>query len=88
MSGLIKKYSVRINGHPTSISLEPAFWAMLHRIADDLSVPVAQLIARIDQQRIDTGHQTGNLSSALRVFVLQHVQQMQGVGPHDGESNG
>ena len=63
------KRSVTINGHATSISLETAFWQELKRMADEAGLSVAALIARIDADR-----QTGNLSSALRLAVLNDLK--------------
>ena len=65
---MIKKRSVDIAGHRTSISLEAAFWDALTVIAARRKVSVNQLIAEIDKER------SGNLSSALRVFVLRDAQ--------------
>lgn len=60
----IKKRSVVISGHRTSISLENVFWESLRQIAAEQGVSVNQLVTTIDRQR------TGNLSSAIRTFVL------------------
>ena len=60
----IKKRSVVIAGHRTSISLENAFWDALRDIADDRSISVNQLVTEIDRGR------RGNLSSAIRTYVL------------------
>lgn len=60
----IKKRSVVISGHRTSISLENVFWESLRTIALDKGISVNQLVTDIDRQR------TGNLSSAIRTFVL------------------
>lgn len=67
MAGL-KKRSVRIAGHSTSLSLEPEFWAELKRLAKKESLSLNRLVARIDKQR------AGNLSSALRLYVLRAVK--------------
>lgn len=69
----IRKRSVLIAGHPTSITLEPEFWEALKEIAGRRDQSVAALIAEIDQER------TGNLSSAVRVFVLRDLQRRAGV---------
>ena len=67
------KRSVVIKGHKTSVSLEPPFWSALKQIADQKAVSLAALIAEIDAAR---GPEPGaNLSSALRVFVLEAVRQ-------------
>ena len=61
----IRKYSVMIAEHRTSVSLEPEFWNALKQIAKEQNTTPAALITRIDADR------TGGLSSALRVFVLK-----------------
>jgi predicted DNA-binding ribbon-helix-helix protein len=61
--GAVKR-SVRIAGHPTSVSLEPEFWEALKRIAVARGLSLNGLVAEIDAGR------STNLSSALRVFVL------------------
>jgi predicted DNA-binding ribbon-helix-helix protein len=69
MSGNIRKRSVVIAGHPTSVSLEPAFWDALKELADDRGLSTAALIAEIDRDR------SGNLSSAIRVHVLDQLRR-------------
>jgi predicted DNA-binding ribbon-helix-helix protein len=64
----LRKYSVRIAGHPTSISLEPEFWAAFGRAAERRGTTVAQLITGIDAER------AGGLSSAIRLFVLADLE--------------
>lgn len=66
---MIKKRSVDIAGHRTSISLEEPFWDALAAIATRRGVSMNKLVADIDKER------TGNLSSALRVFVLRETQK-------------
>ncbi len=63
----MKKKSVVLFGHATSVSLEDEFWQALQDIATDRNTSVSALIAAVDQTR------TTNLSSALRVFVLKHA---------------
>lgn len=58
------KRSVRIAGHATSVSVEAAFWQALCEIAARRRQSVNALLARIDAER------SGNLSSAIRLFVL------------------
>ena len=65
----IVKRSVRLAGHATSVSLEPQFWQALGEIARRRGVSLARLLAQIDAER-DSAH-PGNLSSAIRVFVLE-----------------
>lgn len=63
------KHSVRIAGHATSVSLEPAFWEALCEIAARRGTPVNNLLAAIDAER------SGNLSSAIRLFVLESCRR-------------
>ncbi len=68
MSGTVKKRSVEIAGHRTSLSLEQAFWRALKRIAARDGVSINRLIERIDRER------AGNLSSAVRIYVLERLE--------------
>ena len=65
----ILKHSIRLAGNKTSISLENQFWDSLREIARCEKIPVDALIERIDTDR--TRH---NLSSAVRIFVLEHFR--------------
>ena len=67
MKSSIVKRSIVIDGHKTSVSLEDAFWKGLKEIADDRNVTLSDLVSMIDADR-----RQGNLSSAIRVFVLEH----------------
>jgi predicted DNA-binding ribbon-helix-helix protein len=69
MRSAVVKRSVSIAGHRTSISLEEPFWTALREIAQARSVSVQALLGSIDSSR---GGQ--NLSSAVRVFVLEAVR--------------
>ncbi len=62
------KRSIRIARHNTSISLEPEFWTELKRLAAARKLSLNRLVANIDNDR------DGNLSSALRVFVLKELK--------------
>ena len=62
------KRSVEIAGHKTSISLEPAFWALLKQAAEADGVPLHVLVARIDAERIAAPRRPG-LASAVRVWL-------------------
>ena len=64
----MKKHSVELSGHRTSIALEDEFWQELKAIAKRKNTSVRQLLIQID----DT-HQ-GNLSSAIRLFILHEGQ--------------
>ncbi len=68
MSQPVKKRSVEIAGHRTSLSLEQAFWQALKRIAAQDGVSINRLIERIDRER------AGNLSSAVRIYVLERIE--------------
>ncbi len=68
MKSSIVKRSVVIDGHKTSVSLEDAFWTDLKNIAHSEQTTLSGLITNIDQTR------EGNLSSAIRLFVLDHLR--------------
>jgi predicted DNA-binding ribbon-helix-helix protein len=68
MGGEIRKRSVVIAGHATSISLEADFWDALKIIAQTRGLSLNALVAAID------GERSGNLSSALRLCVLKDLQ--------------
>ena len=71
MKSLVVKRSIAIGGRETSVSLEDAFWNRLKEIAQQQQMTLSDLIAAIDSQR-----QHSNLSSALRIFVLDfHCSQ-------------
>ena len=65
--GIVKR-SVMIAGHRTSVSVEQAFWDHLKRLAEVRGMSTAALIAEIDQ-----GRKRQNLSSAIRLYVLEQV---------------
>ncbi|MFE1603060.1 ribbon-helix-helix domain-containing protein [Methylobacterium sp. ID0610] len=64
----LRKRSVMIAGHRTSVSLEDAFWEALQRLAGARGLSVQALIGRID-----AGRSGQNLSSAIRVYVLREI---------------
>ena len=66
MKSPIVKRSIVLAGHKTSVSLEDAFWSGLKEIAGKRLMTLSTLVDTIDAQR-----QQGNLSSALRLFVLE-----------------
>ena len=68
---LVRKRSVSIRGHRTSYSLEQPFYDELLIIAAERQIPLAALIAEIDVQR----PREANLSSALRLFVLEETKR-------------
>ncbi len=65
----LEKHSVVVSGHRTSVSLEAPFWQELTAIAARRGISVNRLIDRIDRSR------DGNLSSAIRVFVLRELRR-------------
>ncbi len=69
MNSLIVKHSIVIANHKTSVSLEEAFWRALKEIALGQDLTLSKLIANIDSER---NH--ANLSSALRLFVLDRYR--------------
>jgi predicted DNA-binding ribbon-helix-helix protein len=70
LKSAVVKRSIVLSGHKTSVSLEDAFWEGLKDIAKARRVTLSDLVGAIDTER---GH--GNLSSAIRLFVLDHYQE-------------
>lgn len=68
MSGGLKKRSVQLAGHQTSIALEPEFWAVLDEMAATMGSSLAALILRVDAKRGERP-----LASACRVAALEHA---------------
>ncbi len=66
-----KKYSVRIDGHRTSISLEPMFWEMLTAAAAARHQSINALVAEIDAERIRAATPPG-LAGAIRIWLVTH----------------
>jgi len=75
----MRKRSVVIAGHRTSVSLEEAFWFGLKEIAEQRGVSVNRLVETIDAARAT------NLSSAIRVFVLKCFRDMSGTRHSTGD---
>ncbi len=69
MKSPVVKRSIVIAGHKTSVSLEDAFWKGLKEIAAERNMTLSELVASIDTDR-----QHGNLSSAIRLFVLDYYR--------------
>jgi predicted DNA-binding ribbon-helix-helix protein len=74
MKSAVVKRSIIISGRKTSISLEDAFWKGLKEIALGRKLGLSEMIAHID-----AGRTHGNLSSAVRLFVLGHYRALIGV---------
>ena len=70
LSSRVIKRSLRIAGHATSISLEEPFWRLLQRIAQARNLAVSSLVEEIDRRR-----QGVNLSSAVRVHILEWMMR-------------
>jgi predicted DNA-binding ribbon-helix-helix protein len=87
MKSPVVKRSIVIAGHKTSVSLEDAFWKGLKEIANGQDLTLSDLVASIDTDR-----RHGNLSSAIRLYVLDHyraqIGDQRGSQPvaHDGSS--
>jgi predicted DNA-binding ribbon-helix-helix protein len=69
MKSTVVKRSIILAGHKTSVSLEDAFWEGLKDIAKTKRKTLSDLVGGIDTDR-----QQANLSSAIRLFVLNHYQ--------------
>ena len=67
----MRKRSLTIAGHRTSIALEPEFWDALEALAADRDMRLTELIEALDRDR-----NTANLSSALRVAALKDAQRL------------
>ena len=72
-STINQKRSVLLSGHRTSISLELAFWLKLKEICEQQGKSINQQITEIDNTRLNKPNK--NLSSAVRVFVLEQTSQ-------------
>jgi predicted DNA-binding ribbon-helix-helix protein len=75
--GRLRKRSVTIGRHRTSVSLEAAFWDELAAIAASRGVSLNALVAGIDNDRLKDRdlHDAPNLSSALRLHVLEDLKR-------------
>ncbi|MCP3465656.1 MULTISPECIES: ribbon-helix-helix domain-containing protein [unclassified Bradyrhizobium] len=69
MKSPVVKRSIVIGGHKTSVSLEEAFWTSLKEIASRRDMTLSDLVAEIDRNR-----RQDNLSSAIRIFVLEYFK--------------
>ena len=78
MKSPVVKRSIVIAGHKTSVSLEDAFWTGLKDIATLRRVTLSDLVGSIDTDR-----RQGNLSSAIRLFVLDHYRNQSASKPNE-----
>ena len=83
MKSAIAKRSVVLDHHKTSISLEDEFWNGVKSIADRKKIKLTELLAQIDGER-----NNANLSSAIRVFVLNEARAQAGIEPPPPQSVG
>jgi len=74
MKSPVEKRSVVVGGHKTSVSLESAFWSGMKEIASGRNSTLSELVGDIDANRAH-----GNLSSAIRLFVLDHYRNSNAV---------
>lgn len=69
MKSHVVKRSIVVEGHKTSVSLEDEFWNALKEIASERRETLSEVVSHIDGDRT-----LGNLSSSIRLFVLQHYR--------------
>ena len=79
---LVRKRSVVIAGHATSVSIESAFWLLLNSFAEEQGRSINQIVTEIDRQR------AGNLSSAIRLWVLEECCRRAGLDASGDASPG
>jgi len=78
MKSPVVKRSIVVAGHKTSVSLEEAFWNGMKEISGLRNMTLSELVGEIDNNR-----QQGNLSSAIRLFVLDHFKNRAASGPSE-----
>ncbi|MES2602950.1 MAG: ribbon-helix-helix domain-containing protein [Pseudomonadota bacterium] len=81
MKSPVVKRSIVVAGHKTSVSLEEAFWNGMKEIASVRSLTLSELVGEIDG-----GRQQGNLSSAIRLFVLDYFRSRATLPAGNGSS--
>jgi predicted DNA-binding ribbon-helix-helix protein len=82
MKSPVVKRSIVVAGHKTSVSLEEAFWNGMKEISGERNMTLSELVGEIDSKR-----QQGNLSSAIRLFVLDHFKS-RAIGTSGGSADG
>ncbi|WP_024506700.1 ribbon-helix-helix domain-containing protein [Bradyrhizobium sp. ARR65] len=75
MKSPVVKRSIVVAGHKTSVSLEEAFWNGMKEISGERNMTLSELVGEIDSKR-----QQGNLSSAIRLFVLDYFKSRAAAG--------
>jgi predicted DNA-binding ribbon-helix-helix protein len=83
MGSPVLKRSVVIGGHKTSVSLEDEFWSGLKEIAASRRTTLSDLVATVER-----GRENGNLSSTLRLFVLEAYRQRATGRANEGSNGG
>ncbi|MGN0929878.1 MAG: ribbon-helix-helix domain-containing protein [Alphaproteobacteria bacterium] len=66
---MLEKHSITLMGHKTSISIEREFWEELQKISKAQNKSINEIISSID-----IGKHNGNLSSSIRVFIIQYLK--------------
>jgi predicted DNA-binding ribbon-helix-helix protein len=83
MKSPVVKRSIVVAGHKTSVSLEEAFWNGMKEISGLRNMTLSELVGEIDNNR-----QQGNLSSAIRLFVLDYFKSRStGAPPSDSKAH-
>ena len=83
MKSPVVKRSIVVAGHKTSVSLEEAFWNGMKEISALRNITLSELVGEIDNNR-----QQGNLSSAIRLFVLDYFRSRAICPPPDSKPQG
>jgi predicted DNA-binding ribbon-helix-helix protein len=76
MKSPVVKRSIVVAGHKTSVSLEEAFWTSMKEISSSRGMTLSDLVSEIDK-----GRKQGNLSSAIRLYVLDYYRAKAGAAP-------
>ena len=77
MKSPVIKRSIVVASHKTSVSLEEAFWNGMKEISSARNMTLSELVGEIDENR-----QQGNLSSAIRLFVLDYFRSRASATSH------
>ena len=73
MKSPVVKRSIVVAGHKTSVSLEEAFWSSMKEISSSRGMTLSDIVSEIDK-----GRKQGNLSSAIRLYVLDYFRATAG----------
>lgn len=65
----MNKHTVKVNGHDTSVFIEKEFWIELKYISKLNNKSISEIVSDIDKNKV-----TQNLSSAIRLYVLNHLK--------------